>query len=153
MIHLIKYNWDIRDKYLKAFSRLPLEELRKDRRAGLGSILKTFIHIIDVEYSWMRAMNNKSDVSINFDDYIDVQSIVELSNQSRNEISEYLKSWSTDSEKDIIYPSWTIDSYSKGEIIRHIIAHEIHHIGQLSIWARELDIEPVNTNFIGRGIN
>jgi len=152
MLHLIQYNWDIRDEYIKAFSRIPLEQLRNDRNAGLGSILKTLIHIIDVEYSWMRAMDNKPDVSLNFEDYTDIQSIVELSNQLREEISDYLKSWSTDSEDDIIYPSWTSDSYSKGEIIRHMIVHEIHHIGQLSIWARELGIEPVNTNFIGRGI-
>ncbi|WP_276575678.1 DinB family protein, partial [Bacillus cereus group sp. BfR-BA-01524] len=30
-----------------------------------------------------------------------------------------------------------------GEIIRHVIVHEIHHIGQLSIWAREIGKEPV----------
>ena len=32
-----------------------------------------------------------------------------------------------------------------GEAIRHIIAHEIHHIGQLSIWAREIGMEPISS--------
>ncbi len=35
-----------------------------------------------------------------------------------------------------------------GEIMRHTIAHEIHHIGQLSIWARELGRKPVSANLI-----
>ncbi|HDR5875335.1 TPA: damage-inducible protein DinB, partial [Bacillus anthracis] len=30
--------------------------------------------------------------------------------------------------------------------------HEIHHIGQLSIWARELNLRPVSANLIGRGL-
>ena len=34
----------------------------------------------------------------------------------------------------------------------HVIDHEIHHIGQLSIWAREMGVVPVSANLIGRGI-
>lgn len=30
--------------------------------------------------------------------------------------------------------------YTKGEILRHLIAHEIHHMGQLSIWVRDLGL-------------
>ncbi len=32
--------------------------------------------------------------------------------------------------------------------MRHLIAHEIHHIGQLSIWSREMGIEPVSASLI-----
>ncbi|MBZ4317248.1 DinB family protein, partial [Mycobacterium tuberculosis] len=32
----------------------------------------------------------------------------------------------------------------------HIIAHEVHHIGQLSVWSRELRLQPVSSNFVGR---
>ncbi|QWH42653.1 hypothetical protein EXW53_12305 [Bacillus mycoides] len=39
-----------------------------------------------------------------------------------------------------------------GEVLRHVIVHEIHHIGQLSIWARELNLQPVSANLIGRGL-
>lgn len=35
--------------------------------------------------------------------------------------------------------------------MRHTIALEIHHIGQLSIWARELGRNPVSANLIGLG--
>ena len=44
-------------------------------------------------------------------------------------------------------------SHIHGEIIRHTIAHEIHHIGQLSIWAREMGKAPVSANLIRRGLS
>ncbi|KAF0820757.1 hypothetical protein KIS4809_0284 [Bacillus sp. ZZV12-4809] len=34
--------------------------------------------------------------------------------------------------------------------MNHMIAHEIHHIGQLSVWARDLNLQPVSANLIGR---
>lgn len=39
-----------------------------------------------------------------------------------------------------------------GEVIRHVIAHEIHHAGQLSIWSREIGKQPISANLINRGL-
>ncbi|HDR5022767.1 TPA: damage-inducible protein DinB, partial [Bacillus cereus] len=52
----------------------------------------------------------------------------------------------------ILKASWTDKTYTYGEVLRHVIVHEIHHIGQLSIWARELNLRPVSANLIGRGL-
>ncbi|GIO42783.1 DinB family protein [Virgibacillus sp. LDC1] len=152
MKSLILYNWEVRDEYIKAFSSLSKEELFKDRNAGLGTIIKTLLHIIDVEYSWIRAMNKKPDISINLDEYKDLPEVLELSNQLRVEIKEYINQWNDNLENDRVEPSWMEESFRKGEIFRHILVHEVHHIGQLSIWARELGIEPISSNFIGRDI-
>ncbi|PLR86418.1 hypothetical protein CVD25_07745 [Bacillus canaveralius] len=35
-------------------------------------------------------------------------------------------------------------SFPYKKVIQHVITHEIHHIGQLSIWSRELGIKPVH---------
>ncbi|WP_411809873.1 DinB family protein [Bacillus atrophaeus] len=40
--------------------------------------------------------------------------------------------------------------FSKTHILRHVLTHKIHHIGQLSVWARELGIPPVAANFFKR---
>lgn len=154
MKSLILYNWEVRDDYIKAFEELSNEELIKNRNAGLGSILKTFLHIIDVEYSWMCAIFNKPEIIIDLDQYKDLKSISELSIKLRTEIKEYLNEWADESDNDIIVPSWIEDSsYSKGEIFRHVLVHEVHHIGQLSIWARELGVTPPSPNFIGRNFS
>ncbi|WP_239616822.1 DinB family protein [Cohnella mopanensis] len=152
MKSLILYNWEVRDEWFKALSGLSFEEFVKEQNAGVETILRTLLHIIDVEYSWFRAINNKPDITINFDDFTKLQSIIELSNQSRNELKEYLIQWTVENENEIVKPSWMTETFMKGEIIRHLIAHEIHHIGQISVWARELGITPINSNFIGRDI-
>ncbi|QYG87186.1 hypothetical protein HCU65_00910 [Bacillus atrophaeus] len=41
---------------------------------------------------------------------------------------------------------------SKTHILRHVMTHKIHHIGQLSVWTRELGIPPVAANFFNRTI-
>lgn len=50
----------------------------------------------------------------------------------------------------LVSVSWDEDKYTVDDILHHIITHEIHHIGQLSVWARELELNPVPANFIGR---
>lgn len=151
MKSLLLYNWDVRDEFIKAFEELPINELRKNRKAGLGSILKTLLHIIDVEYSWICAIFNKPEIQVDFEEYTDLKSVKEISSKFRAEIKEYLFQWTEEAEDEIIYPSWMQGaSFSKGEIFRHLLVHEVHHIGQLSIWARELGITPPSSNFISR---
>lgn len=48
---------------------------------------------------------------------------------------------------------WDQDKYTTDEILHHVVAHEIHHIGQLSVWSRELNLVPVHANFIGRKLD
>ena len=152
MKSILLYNWEVRDEYFKILSSLSLEELQKDRGAGLGSIFKTLVHIIDVEISYIRAISNKPDIEIDVGSIEDLNAIIELSNQLRNEIKEYINDWNNEIDNQLITPSWMTETFSKSEIIRHLLIHEIHHIGQLSIWTRELGITPVSANFIRRDI-
>lgn len=46
----------------------------------------------------------------------------------------------------------TTKSFSYDKVIRHIISHEIHHIGQLSVWSREMGLKPVSSDFIFRDL-
>ncbi|NHN34544.1 hypothetical protein G9U52_32675 [Paenibacillus sp. S3N08] len=65
----------------------------------------------------------------------------------------FLQTWTNDFEKELVTVSWTEGRYSKGEILHHVIAHEIHHMGQISVWVREFGIQPVSANVIGRNLN
>lgn len=152
MKSLFIYNWQVRDEWFLVLSELSNEELIKERQGGLGSIQKTLLHIIDVEYSWIRAILGRPDVAHNFDDYKVLETIKSLSDQYREEILEFLNSWTELMEYDEINPIWDSVAHQKGEIIRHLIVHEIHHIGQMSVWAKELGLKQVNTNFIGRNL-
>ena len=129
---------------------LSTEELLKDRTGGVGSILYTLFHIIDVEYSWLRGIQGKEDVVVEFADYDTLEKVKSHSVKFRNEIAEFLKIYSDELNEKVICVPWDEDKYTGEEILHHIIAHEIHHIGQLSVWSRELSLTPVPSNFIGR---
>ncbi|QKS45017.1 DinB family protein [Paenibacillus cellulosilyticus] len=153
MRSLILYNWEVRDAYFQAFEALPVEELTKDRQAGLGSIVKTLFHIIDVEYSWVCVIAGKPDMEFDSAAYGDIQSLAALSNQLRAEIRNDLLALQMENlEYEYITAPWMTQTFSKAEILKHLIVHEVHHVGQLSIWARELGIEPVSANFIGKDL-
>jgi len=152
MIHLFKYNWKVRDSWLELCCRLSQDELIRDRTGGVGSILKTFFHIIDVEYSWIQAISGKPVQDPEFKDYMTMELIIKLSRDYRLEIKEFINDWSNDMEYQVVTVPWMDEPLFAGEVLRHVIAHEIHHIGQLSIWARELGVKPISANFIGRGL-
>ena len=117
----------------------------KDRRGGVGNILYTLFHIIDVEYSWIRGIQGKE-----FTDYNTLEKVKSLSDKSRNEIGEFFKTNLGGLKEKLVSVSWDEDKHTVDEILHHIITHEIHHIGQLSVCSRELELSPVPANFIGR---
>ncbi|MBE1553838.1 DinB family protein [Sporosarcina limicola] len=149
MIKFFEYNWQVRDEWFEWCNQLSKEELIKERTGGVRSILYTLFHIIDVEYSWLRGIQGKEDVVVQFADYNTLEKVKSLSDTFRKEIDEFLK-LNLDELKKLVSVPWDEDKYSVDEILHHIITHEIHHIGQLSVWARELELNPVSANFIGR---
>lgn len=149
---LFQYNWQVREEWLQWCRGISESELTKERAGGMGSFRLTLLHIIDVEYSWFRAHMGKPDIEIDLASYYTIDEIEDLSNKLQQENREYLSEWTHDIENQMVYASWLNQSFTKGEIIRHIIVHEIHHIGQLSIWAREMEMKPVSANFIDRGL-
>ncbi|GAA0596805.1 hypothetical protein GCM10009001_11160 [Virgibacillus siamensis] len=50
MLKLFEYNWQVRDDWFTWCEALPEEELLKKRIGGIGSIMYTLFHIVDVEY-------------------------------------------------------------------------------------------------------
>ncbi|RDW21626.1 DinB family protein [Oceanobacillus chungangensis] len=152
MIKFFKYNWQVRDEWFDLCNLLTPDELLKVRRGGVGNILYTFFHIIDVEYSWIRGIQGKEDVVFQFADYNSLEKVKSLSDTLRNEIVAGLKTKLAESKDTLINVPWDEGEYTKDEILHHIIAHEIHHIGQLSVWARELELKPISANFIGRNL-
>jgi uncharacterized damage-inducible protein DinB len=49
-------------------------------------------------------------------------------------------------------PAGSKETNAWGEVMLHVIAHEIHHAGQLSIWIREVGKNQFPPTSIGRGL-
>lgn len=149
---LFYYNWQVRDEWFRNLDTVPVVELTRERKGGLGSILRTLLHLIDVEYSWVRVIKGEEDFPIPMDDYKDLRSVKELSDRLRTELLAFIEQWDDDMEYEQVTSSWSGETYYKGEILRHIIVHEVHHVGQLSVWAKEIGISVASANFIDRDL-
>ncbi|WP_433946030.1 DinB family protein [Paenibacillus sp. SN-8-1] len=141
-----EYNWQVREEWFDWCSQISQEKLVRERIGGVGSILRTLVHIVDVEQSWIRGLMGVPEFHYKYDDYTSLESVRNLSDKCRLEIKDYISEWSEDEEKR------QFNQFTYAEVIRHVIAHEIHHIGQLSIWSRELGLTPISANFIRRGL-
>lgn len=153
---LFRYNWQVRQEWMDWCRQLPTSELTRPRTGGVGSILKTLIHIVDVEHSWLCDLQGKPDQSELFQTVDSLEQIIELSDRFRPEISRYVSEWTPEMEQQIlqaVQKDGSPEQYTYGEVMRHVIAHEIHHMGQLSVWSRELGREPVSANLIRRGLS
>ncbi len=152
MIKFFEYNWQVRDEWFDWCNQLTIKELLKDRNGGVGNILYTLFHIIDVEYSWIRGIQCKEDIVFQFTDYNTLEKVKSLSDKLRDEIAEFLNTNLGHLKEKLVSVSWDKDQYTFDEILHHIITHEVHHIGQLSVWSRELGLSPVSASFIGRNL-
>lgn len=152
---LFQYNWQVRDEWFLWCQHVSQEELLKQRVGGVGGILKTLFHIVDVEYSWIRVMQGKSEFDEPFEAYANLEQVHDLSRRFHAEVEPFVMAWSAEMEPNDLtlrYPNGETATFKHGEVMRHVITHEIHHVGQMSIWAREIGREPITANLIERGL-
>lgn len=100
-------------------------------------------------------MEGKPDIPAGFTEYNTLPKIREFDARFRPEVEAFVMAWHEGLERRILReerPDGRVIEDAWGEIMRHIIAHEIHHCGQLSVWSRELGRKPVSANLIGRGL-
>jgi uncharacterized damage-inducible protein DinB len=151
MLDMFRYNWQVREDWFEWCRELPQEELAKERTGGMGSILATLFHVANGEQIWINQMQGTP--FIMKEGVTSLEEAVEFTNVTRPAAEQFLQSWNEKTASKTLTKkrrdgSDIVFTYEK--IIKHLIAHEIHHIGQLSIWARELGRKPVSSDLIFR---
>lgn len=156
MKYLFEYNWIIRNEWFDLLMEVSKEELTKSRIGGPGTILETLFHIIKVEHNWICDLKDSPISPITFESLQNqLSNIRELSEIFHRDVREFIEAWDEKQEFKVLHLIVGDGREIKctyGEALRHIIAHEIHHIGQISIWAREIGLVPVSSNLIHKGI-
>ncbi|MEF2965805.1 DinB family protein [Paenibacillus sp. M1] len=150
-----QYNWIVREQWYQWCEDVPEEELLRARTGGVGSILKTLFHIVDVEWSWIRVLQGKPDFQEDFEAYSTLDKVRELDHKFRPEVEAFVNSWDETMETRALISheaNGKVDVDAWGEVMRHVIAHHIHHCGQLSVWSRKIGKKPVSANLIGKGL-
>jgi uncharacterized damage-inducible protein DinB len=152
MKNLFYYNWMVREEWFEWAKQFSNEELAATRTGGFGNILHTLLHIVVVEYDWINDLKGGGDYEFNLEEFETLHDVMALSNRWKKEVQDFVDDWTDELiDKQLILEDGK-KIFTYGEVMNHVIAHEIHHIGQLSVWARELDSKPVSANFIGKGL-
>jgi len=153
MLSLFKYNWQVREEWFKWCESLSEEEFFKERVGGMKSIRETLIHIIDCELLWL---NSLVDGKVAFDGrqiLTHLSEIKEYSSFVQSLTEQFIEQLPSDYEFKIIEVQrrdGSLLEFTQKKILAHMITHEIHHIGQLSIWAREMQRKPISSDLIIR---
>lgn len=141
------YNWTVRKQWFEWCENLPEEELYRQRPGETGTILQTLFLIVDMEWSWIRLLQGKSHFRRSFSKYNSLEKIKELDSRSRLEVAGFVDRWEESMENRLLQIDPALkgnaDVNTWGQVMRYVIAHQIKHVSQLSIWARELDGDPI----------
>lgn len=144
MLSLFLYNWQVREDWLNWCQTISEEEFHKERIGGMKSIRETLIHIVDCELLWLNSLVEKP---IIFENRTAINALSEICTYSdfvKSHTESFIEQLPSQYENNIIEVKrrdGTILHFTQKKILAHMMTHEIHHIGQLSIWARELEIE------------
>ena len=156
MLDMFLYNWQIRDEWFNWCDSLPKEELIKKRMGGMGSILHNLYHVIDCEQIWINQMNDSRVIVQDITLVNNLKDVINFSNETKQLTKDFLKSWTPEKEQtefNMTNKKGRTFTFTYGKIMLHIISHEIHHIGQLSVWSRELNLKPISSDLLFRDIN
>ena len=153
MVEIFQYNWQVREDWFRWCETISEEELRKERTGGMKSILHNLYHVIDCEQLWINQLRQQPVIQKDIHSITRLAEIIDFANETKTATEEFLRNWTKEQEeKCLVIQSKTGQTYTfpYKKVLHHIITHEIHHIGQLSVWARELDQKPVSSDLITR---
>lgn len=86
-----RYNWMVREQWYVWCEDVPLEELLRPRMGGVGNILQTLFHIIDVEWSWLQLLQDKPDDAEDFANYQNLEAVRRLDRKLRPDVEALLQ--------------------------------------------------------------
>ena len=155
MIDLFQYNWDVRNDWLTWCESLSEDEFHQERLGGMKSFRETLLHITDCELLWLNTILGERITYDNRETLYHLEEIKQYCSFVQLQTEAFIANIEPGDDERIIAVTrrdGTVLHFSQKKIVAHMITHEIHHIGQLSVWAREIGLKPVSSDLIIRNI-
>ena len=137
------HHWNqIRSDLLSTIDKFNEEELSFTPFRGSWPAGRVMLHIADTEDFWIHHIvrHEIGDVTYQLADYPAKADIVGVLNRARNRTLPYLASL-TESDLERSYTSPRGETFSLYWILWHVLEHEIHHRGELSLMLGQLGRE------------
>ena len=155
MKDLFQYNWDVREDWFTWCESLSEEEFNQERLGGMKSFRETLIHIVDCELLWLNTLLGEKIQYESRETLYHLEEIKQYSASIQLQTEAFIANVEHGDDERIIEVTrrdGSVLHFSQKKVVAHMITHEIHHIGQLSVWAREIGLKPVSSDLIIRNI-
>jgi uncharacterized damage-inducible protein DinB len=152
-LKLLEYSQFLRHKYLETLSKLPWEEVIKDRGASFPSLKDIFVHMVFVVDAFINYVlqGNPNYPHVKYDEYDSIEKITKymeeveskanskLSKMTPEELAGNIESKRKDGSTFLIPVE---------DILLDFFQEETHHQGELLALLWQMDVEPPHMGFI-----
>ncbi len=149
---LYEYNRWANDRIFNAISKLSPQQYTMDIRSSYGAVRDTMVHIIWAEWIWLMRLEGTSPKALWLpSDFPEVSTLRQRWNEIRRRQLEFIcgiTGESLNSAITYINTQGECFTYSLWQIILHIVNHSTYHRGQITTMLRQIDAEPVATDFL-----
>ena len=140
LLHLFRYNWAVRRRWFDWLEARPAELVTRPFAGGLHSFAANFTHIIGAENRWVQRMRGQPATADDFAPYQSLAAVRRLEAERRPAVEAFLAALRpADLEHAFDFHGKTITWQTA---LLHAATHEVHHVGQLYVWAREAGEAP-----------
>ena len=151
--NLIRYNHLVRGLYFDSMAKLPWSDVIANKSLSFDSMRNVFLHLTLVEDRWINYIipgRFKKWVDLNFDAFVDIDSLRGYMQRVKDSTEAYLKELSAEELNRQIAVPWGDKPYSEVSIetvLTHMVIEDMIHYGELSAVLWQMGLEPPYTGF------
>jgi uncharacterized damage-inducible protein DinB len=152
-LKLLEYSQFLRHQYLEALSKLPWEEVIKNRGASFPSLRDIYLHIIFVVDAYFNYIlqGNPHYPSLNYDDYGSIEKVTKYLEQVESKANAYLSKITPEALAGNIERKQKDGStfpVPVEDLLLDFFQEETHHRGELIALLWQMDVAPPHMGFI-----
>jgi len=151
---IYEYNWQALRDFCEGLSKLPQEELLKDREATYHSMKNIFFHILIVHDGWLNvtAQGASADPKIyELEDFDAIRTMAELRSYMEKIIAKERASFDVLADADLerpVRPEWKTRPHPLRDALMQVTLEQAHHTGELIALFWQQDVEPPEMTWI-----
>ena len=144
--NLLEYNEEVRHRYFDALTKLPWDELVKNREASFHSLRNIFIHTLGAIDYWLDfLLKEQLHSHREFNEYNSIEDIRRYMQQVEARLHRYLDSLSS---KELMKKYTRTNDAGENieitaeDVLVHVFEEEVHHRGEIIGLLWQMGVEP-----------
>ncbi|HVH87552.1 MAG TPA: DinB family protein [Terriglobales bacterium] len=155
---LYEYDRWANNRVLQAVSVLSVEQFTRDLGGSFLSVRDTLVHLIGGEWSWLAYwkepshnsafltdLRKKRDAIFNPNGFPNVAAVQSKWAEVEKELTDFVGRLTNESLRAML--PFRTTQLSLAQLMQHVANHSTYHRGQVAVMMRQLDTEPLATDF------